>query len=62
MDKAEDDEMVQTIARWWAIWKHAHEVGALAQKQLLVMNAISADQRLFFTKEERRMLTRTNVS
>ena len=47
----------QTAVHWYMIMQQAHEVGLLAQRQLEQMNALSEEQKLFLTKNERRDLT-----
>ena len=46
----------QTAAHWYLIYKDAHEIGLMAQRQLEALNALPDGRKLFLTRAERRRL------
>lgn len=44
----------RTIANWLAMRRAAHEVGLMAERQLIAVGAIKFDDRLFYNRNERR--------
>ena len=53
-DNQPTEQEQQTAAKWYMIMQQAHEVGLLAQRQLVEMNALPEDKKLFQTRKERR--------
>ena len=50
----------QMMAGYYVMWKDLHEMGIKIERHLLNANIIEPGQRLFFNREERRALTRTD--
>ena len=46
-----------TVTFWLETMRKCHEMGLMAQGQLVAIGAISEDEKLFFTRTERRCLT-----
>ena len=44
----------QTVEHWLMVYKNAHEVGLIAQRQLELVDSLPSESKLFLTRKERR--------